>query len=219
MNGGVFKRWARVAVVALGVLGVDGAAVAAPQSALTVDKERSTLVAKVQKGGLLRFLGHEHGVVPGAWDAEVNFDVEALEASSLRVVVHAPQLSIDTADARRLAGVDPDGPGEEDVQEIQAKMLSDEQLDAERFPAIEFTSTSLQLRGDDELRIEGRLTMRGISRDLRADAEFAPDGDGYVVRGELEIKLKDFDIEPVSIGGVVKVANEVKIRFEVYAAR
>ena len=38
-------------------------ALVAPQSALEVDYARSHIVAKAKKGGLLRFLGHEHGVV------------------------------------------------------------------------------------------------------------------------------------------------------------
>lgn len=48
---------------------------------LAVDYERSMLVAKTGKAGLLRFLGHEHGIVPGSWSAQVRFDPEDLAGS------------------------------------------------------------------------------------------------------------------------------------------
>ena len=38
------------------------------------------------------------------------------------------------------------------------------------------------------------------------------------MRGGFEIEQRDFGMEPVSIGGVVKVADEVGIAFEVFAA-
>jgi hypothetical protein len=38
------------------------------------------------------------------------------------------------------------------------------------------------------------------------------------MRGGFEIEQRDFGVEPVSIGGVVKVADGVDIAFEVFAA-
>jgi polyisoprenoid-binding protein YceI len=194
---------------------------AAPGAAdpLDVDYERSSLVAKINKGGLLRFLGHEHGVVPGDWSAEVSFDPNDLAGSSIVVAVSAPGLIIDSEPARRLAGVDPDGPTEAEVEEIRAKMLSDEQLDAETFPVIHFESNELRLDGDGELQIKGTLNLHGVARPVEVDADLESDGPGYVVRGSFEIGQKDFGIEPVSIGGVVKVDNKVEIRFEIFASR
>ena len=194
-------------------------ALAAPQSALEIDYARSHIVAKAKKGGLLRFLGHEHGVVAGAWSATVVFDEQDLEAARISVDVPVPELLIDTAEARALAGVDPDGPNAEQVAEIRAKMLSDEQLDAEQFPLIRFNSSRVRLRGDGELRLEGTLTIHGISRPVEIEAHLEARDDGYVVSGGFEIKLRDFDIEPVSIGGLVKVSNEVEISFEIYVRR
>lgn len=184
---------------------------------LEVDYDRSVLVAKLKKGGFLRFLGHEHGIVADSWTAEVRYDPDDLAASSITVEVETGSLVIDSEEARRLAGVDPDGPGADDVREIRADMLSDEQLDAAAFPQIRFESSALERRSRDELRIDGTLTLHGISRELGIDATIEPLDDGYMVRGDFEIEQRDFGIEPVSIGGVVNVANEVEIRFEVYA--
>lgn len=182
-----------------------------------VDTDRSFIVAKLKKAGLLRFLGHEHGVLPGAWSAEVDIDPDDPGASRLEVRIETASLIIDTPEARRLAGVDPDGPDDDDVAEIRETMLSDEQLDAAAFPTILFTARRVRV-GDDELRIEGDLTIHGERRRIGVDAELRREDDGVTVGGEFEIELRDFGIEPVSIGGVVKVANEVEIRFEIHAA-
>lgn len=194
------------------------AALVAPQAELTVDYARSHIVVKAKKAGLLRFLGHEHGVVPGAWSASIVFDEQNLEASAISVEVLALELLVDTAEARALAGVNPDGPNDEDVVEIRAKMLSDEQLDAEQFPLIRFESSRVRLRNEGRLQLEGTLTIHGISREIEIDADLESRDGGYVLRGGFEIKLRDFGIEPVSIGGVVKVANDLEISFEIYAA-
>lgn len=194
-------------------------ALAAPQAELEVDYARSHVVAKLKKGGLLRFLGHEHAVIPGSWSAAVVFDEQNLEASRISVDVAAPDLVIDSVQARELAGIDPDGPNDDDRVEIRAKMLSDEQLDAQRFPRVRFESTRIRLQDGGRLRLDGTLSLHGVSRDVEVDADFELTADGYVVRGDFEIKLRDFDIEPISIGGVVKVGNEVKISFEIYTVR
>ncbi len=185
--------------------------------AYEVDYERSSIVAKLKKGGLLRFLGHEHGVVPGEWSAEVVFDPDDSSRSRIVVQIEAASLIIDTPAARQLAGVDPDGPNDEEVAEIRAKMLSDEQLNVVAFPAIRFETTRLGLV-DDGLELYGELTIHGVTREVDVEARLRLEGDAWVVRGSLAIEQKDFGIEPVSIGGVVKVANEIEITFEIYAA-
>ncbi len=184
--------------------------------AYEVDYERSSIVAKLKKGGLLRFLGHEHGVVPGEWSAEVVFDPDDFERSRIVVQIDAASLIIDTPAARQLAGVDPDGPSVEDVAEIRAKMLSDEQLGVVAFPAIRFETTRLRL-ADDGLELYGELTIHGVTREVDVEAQLQREGDAWVVRGSFAIEQKDFGIEPISIGGVVKVANEIEITFVIYA--
>ena len=187
-----------------------------PAGAYDVDYERSSIVAKLKKGGLLRFLAHEHGVVPGEWSAEVVFDPDDSSRSRIVVRIEAASLIIDTPAARALAGVDPDGPNDEEVAEIRAKMLSDEQLDVVAFPAIRFEATRLGLV-DERLELYGDLTIHGVTRAVDVETELRLEGDAWVVRGSLAIEQKDFGIEPVSIGGVVKVANKIEITFEIYA--
>ncbi len=183
---------------------------------LEIDYDRSSLVAKLKKAGLLRFLGDEHGVLAQDWSAEVVFDEGDLDGSRVAVDIQVAGLVIDSAEARELAGVDPDGPNEQQREEIRATMLSDEQLAAAQHPQIRFESTSMRLSGN-ELELSGSLTILGNTRAVRVEADLEKVGVAYIVRGSFEIKLRDFGIEPVSIGGVVKVSNDVEISFEIFA--
>lgn len=179
--------------------------------------EASELVAILHKAGLLRFLGHEHGILARDWSAEVRWDEDDLAGSSIVVTVQAGSLEIDSPEARAAAAIDPDGPEDEDLVEIREKMVGPEQLDAGRHPEIRFESSRIEADGDGGLRIHGALTIRGRERQLEVPARIRREGGDLRVSGELEIEHRDFGIEPVSIGGVVKVANEIDIRFDVLA--
>ncbi|MDA2917680.1 YceI family protein, partial [Nitrospinae bacterium AH_259_B05_G02_I21] len=104
----------------------------------------------------------------------------------------------------------------EELEEIREKMMGAEQLDAESFPTVSFRTERVRQRGEDELRLEGPLTLHGVTRPVEVTAKLSREADGIRVTGELEIKQRDYDIEPVSIGGVVKVANELDIRFAIF---
>ena len=66
------------------------------------------------------------------------------------------------------------------------------------------------------MEVCGELTIHGVTREVDVEMQLRLEGDAWVVRGSFAIEQKDFGIEPVSIGGVVKVANEIEITFEIY---
>ncbi len=182
-----------------------------------VDYDRSTIVAVLHKAGLLRFLGHEHGILVKDWSAEVEYDPARPEQTKVSVTVRTPTLEIDSAPARRLAAVDPDGPNEEQTLEIRDQMLGTEQLDAETYPTMTFVSTTgVKRRSDRELRLRGTLSVHGRSRAIEVSVRLGPVAEGVRVTGEFAIKQRDYGIEPVSIGGVVKVVDELDIKFDVF---
>ena len=45
-------------------------------------------------------------------------------------------------------------------------------LDVEHHPTIDFRSTKVELLGDDQLRVIGDLTIRGVTREVGLDAEY-----------------------------------------------
>lgn len=96
-------------------------------------------------------------------------------------------------------------------------------FDAEHYPALTFTSTSLRQVDDDDYKLKGILTIKDISREIELDVEFGgvnrdPWGQqkaGFSIEGK--INRKDFGLNwnaALETGGVL-VSDEVKISAEV----
>jgi polyisoprenoid-binding protein YceI len=189
---------------------------AAPR-ALVVDPARSHIVAITGKGGLLRFLCHQHAIQATEWSAEVTFDAEDPARSALRLRVPVRGLRIDTERAIALAGLT-SRPSADTVQELQEKMLGPRFLDAAQFPEIVFESQAVAPAGEGTLRVRGSLTLHGQARPVTTAVRVVrPDSTSYRFTGEVMIKQTDYGVKPESVAGVVDVADAVVIRFEVTA--
>jgi len=200
------------------VLVVLNAGVSAAESMrLEFDKARSYLAAMVDKQGFLTVFGagHKHGVIASEWSAEVCLDNEQPRNSRARFTIPAGSLVIDTPEARKRAGLDPAGPSEKDVREIQAKMLGPEVLAAEKFGEISFRTTELAASRDGRWDWRGSITIRGVTRPVSVPVSVeSSDGSQYRMSGSFKVKQSEFGITPISIAGVVKVKDEIEIRFE-----
>jgi len=171
-----------------------------------LDVEGSEVTVEVGRAGLLKFMGHEHIVSA------------PLKIGRVRMVVGDPGASsVELAfDSGRLAVEDPEGPTE-DVPEVQERMSGPDVLDVAQYPLIAFLSHEVE--GEEvrpgvwELEVIGTLDLHGVAREVRAPVTLELSGESLEARGELEIRQKDFGISPVSVAGVVKVRNELRVRF------
>jgi polyisoprenoid-binding protein YceI len=177
----------------------------------------SYLAVRLDKGGLFAFAGHQHGILATDWSADVCFDPKQPQSTSVKLTVATPALRIDSPEARRRAGLEPDnGPGDDDVVEIQQKMLAPENLAADGHPVIAFESRSARASRDSRLNLQGSLTIRGQTRQTAFPLDFERHPGGRVTfRGEVKLEQSDYGIKPVSIGGVVKVKDQVTTFFQV----
>jgi polyisoprenoid-binding protein YceI len=84
--------------------------------------------------------------------------------------------------------------------ELRAHLLSEEFFDAERHPEVTFRSRSLELTDDGRARLEGELTIRGITRPVTATGTWAgPRETPAGVRAALELQTtfdrRDFGMD------------------------
>ena len=166
---------------------------------LKIDTARSTITIHVGKAGLLSAAGHEHDVTA---PVEGTFS----EAGT-------PQVAIEV-DARKLTVQANPKVNAKDQAEVQDSMQR-KVLESDKYPRIEFRSTSVQKSGGETWKVAGTLTLHGVTKPLTVDVKKA----GDVYTGGTRIRQTDFGIQPVSVaGGVVKVKNELEIRFEIRAA-
>jgi polyisoprenoid-binding protein YceI len=182
-----------VVALAIVALAISGYCLAA---STPVDVERSTLSIRVFKKGLLSGFAHDHEIAaplssgsvdPAALSAEVHFDTQKLK-------VLDPEAS---------AG---------DRAKVQETMLSDQVLDAARFPEIAFVSRSVRPAGENLYTVDGDLTLHGVTHRLTLAVSLR---NGHYT-GSVKLKQTEFGITPISlVGGSVKVKDEIEISFDI----
>ena len=165
----------------------------------SIDAAHSELVIHVGKAGMFSAIGHEpwvdapiaRGEVREGASAGVDFTVEA-RAMAVR------------ADAKTSA---------KELAIIQDTMQRTV-LESGAYPEIRFQSTQVAPAGAQAWKVTGTLTLHGVSQAVTADVR--REGDTYA--GATTLRQTDFGIQPVRIaGGVVRVKDQLEIRFKIRA--
>jgi polyisoprenoid-binding protein YceI len=136
------------------------------------------------------------------------FDVEDPAKSHLQVTIQAA--SIDTRNADR------DG-----------HLRSNDFFDMETYPEITFVSTQVERSGDDDYRVTGDLTIKGVTKPVIVDFEYTGAAvDPYQnqrigFEGKTTINRKDWGVSwnaALETGGVL-VSEKVTLELEVSAIK
>ena len=110
-----------------------------------------------------------------------------------------------------------------DNEQRDAHLKSDDFFNAEKYPEIRFESTGLKKKNDDEYELEGKLTIRDVTKIIKLNVEaggvvvdgYGQTKAGFSVTGK--INRKDFGLNWNAIteaGGIV-VSDEAKMIVEV----
>ncbi len=110
-------------------------------------------------------------------------------------------------------------------EDRDSHLRSTDFFDAEQFPEATFHSTSIESAGDDDLRVTGDLTLKGVTQPVMLDATFQGRGTnpwgqevlGYEAR--TSFSRKDFGLtwnQALESGGVL-VSDEVRLTLEIQA--
>jgi polyisoprenoid-binding protein YceI len=164
----------------------------------SIDLERSTLTIHVGKAGLLSAAGHEHWVTAPISSGAINES--------------APRVEFTVETARMHVKPDPrvDSKTEAQIQKDMEEMT----LETARYREIAFQSSHIEKTSEGEWRVDGALSLHGVSKPVRINVR--REGDAYA--GSTVLKQTDFGIKPISIGGgTIKVKNEIEIEFRIYA--
>ena len=163
-----------------------------------IDIQR-TITLHVGKAGLFSAAGHDH------W-------VNALISSGTLNDSDIPQVEF-RVDARKLE-VMPDPKVDAKTQAEIQKNMQQMTLKSAQYPEITFRSTRVDRQAEGQWKVEGLLTVHGVTKPIVVNAQ-ASDGIyvSHVVR-----KQSDFAIKPNTVGGgLIKVKNEVEIDFRIFA--
>jgi polyisoprenoid-binding protein YceI len=165
----------------------------------SIDVERSTITIHVGKAGLLSAAGHEHWVTAPISSGAIN------DSNAPRV-----EFTVETAKMRVKPDPKVDAKTEAQIQKDMEEMT----LETARYREIAFQSSHIEKAAEGEWRVDGALSLHGVSKPIRLNVR--RDGDAFT--GRTILKQTDFGIKPISIGGgAIKVKNEIEIEFRIYA--
>ncbi len=121
-----------------------------PAGTYAVDETHLSVLWKVSHLGLSNYTGQFD---PAEIDATIVLDPENVENSTVTVTIPA-------------AAVLTNFPGEKD---FEAEIASDMFLDAANHPEITFTSTDIEVTGENTAEITGDLTLKGVTLPVTLD--------------------------------------------------
>ncbi|HEY1823191.1 MAG TPA: YceI family protein [Trebonia sp.] len=174
---------------------------------------------------------------PGAWTIDqvhsfVSFSVEhmgiavarGLTAGPSGTITIAPGLTSSAVTAAIDASTLTTGNGFRD-----GKILGPDVLDAKQFPVIEFASDALRETGQDSYDLDGRLTLRGVTRPLTLSLRFngvitdswGKTRLGVTASGTLrrdEFGAGDWGHVPLPLGGIM-VPHAVSVVLDIEAVK
>ena len=143
----------------------------------------------------------------GRWSGDVRFSEAIPAASSVATRIEAA--SIDTREPKR-----------------DAHLRSADFLDVERFPFIDFRSTSVESFGAGRnFVVTGDFTMRGVTREVQLEVEYGgrvrdPSGVeriGFTARGTISRKAYGITFNQVLESGGLALGDKLDLRFDISA--
>ncbi|MGD0268416.1 MAG: YceI family protein [Candidatus Sulfotelmatobacter sp.] len=176
-----------------------------------IDAKKSKFTVRAFATGMLSAFGHSPTIAIPDFEGEIRLNAEAVEQSSLRLVIHSASLNVT------------DDISDKDRNEINRAMHQDV-LESDSFPDIVYEASSVSANktgeGQYSLTLNGELSLHGITRSQRISARVWLDGDTLRVAGDFSVRQSDYEIKPVSAaGGTIKLKDELKLSFDITARK
>ncbi len=160
--------------------------------------------------------------------SNVGFEVRHMGIATVRGAFKKFQGTVDaTGDAPNLSGSVEVASIDTGDENRDGHLQSPEFFDAERNPQITFHTTGTQPVGDDEIKLLGEITIKGITKPIELTGTLAENGRdpwgnervGFEVTGVIDRREFDLKWNQTLPNGNLLVANNVKLVVSVSAVR
>ena len=189
-------------------------ALTSPQATVTynLDASQSKFMAHASRSGLLWFKGHSHHLAATDFSGQVQLTPNTITPASLRLVVKAASLHETGADFT------------EPQKQIINKELKDIVFHPDQYPDITFQSTNVTAKssgaGRYDVKINGNLTLHGVTRPVTIPAVVTLAGDNLRAVGKFGIDRDDYKVKATSaFHGFVRVDDDVNFEFDIVGRR
>jgi polyisoprenoid-binding protein YceI len=192
--------------------GFDGpVGVTAARVRYVIDLDLSRFTIQAFSGGMLSALGHNPKFVARDFGGDVTFDPDQPDAATMNMTMRAASLTL------------VDDVSERDRQ-MMLKTMQEDVLESSRFPEIAYRCPQASVRaarpGQFEVRLDGELTLHGVTRHQPISANLSVSGPVLRAAGEFTVRQSDYNIEPVTVAAsMLKVKDELRCSFDISARR
>jgi polyisoprenoid-binding protein YceI len=174
-----------------------------------LEPESSRFTVQAFAVGLLSFMGHSPTFTVRDFTGTVGFEDDLIAKLRLELVVRAGSL--------RVVGE----VGQSDRDEIETRMQRGV-LDVAGYPEIAFRGSAAETHREESgryrVRLDGELSLRGVTRAHPLDAELLMFSDGLRLRGETRLRMSEYGIEPVTaLGGAIRLKDDLRLVFDLIA--
>ncbi len=105
------------------------------------------------------------------------------------------------------------------AEDFNRETVRKEWFDAARYPKASFVTTAIRPAGAGKYEAAGKLTIKGVTREVVAPVNLKAEGGRQVFEGVLPIKRLQFNIGEGEWKDTATVADDVQIRFRIVAAK
>lgn len=177
-----------------------------------IDPGKSTFMVRAFAGGLLWFKGKDHFIAVRDFSGEATLTEGTIVPATLQLTIKSDSL-VETRDIFT-----------EQEKQIINKELREIVLQPDKYPEITFKSTNitgkLNSTGQFETRIDGDLTLHGVTRQITIPADVTVSGSDLRARGDFTVERSDFNVKATSaVHGMVRVRDKLKFTFDISAHR
>ena len=130
------------------------------------------------------------------WTADIAFDPKKPEAGKVAFTIATSSASFG-------------------VPETDAEVPKAEWFNVAKFPSATFASTAIKATGGGKFDVAGKLTVKGISKDVIVPIALAQAGPTTTATGAFTIKRNDFHIGEGEWSDTSQLANEVAVKFKI----
>jgi hypothetical protein len=181
-----------------------------------IEPEQSLVLMHVGRSGTMKSAGHDHVIASRDVDGYVLIDDDD-SASQADLRMPLKSLIVDDTTYRERYGLD--GDVSESTVEGTTRNMQDKVLQSEWYPVVEVHAQFAA--AEDKPPLFGvAITLHGATFDYLVPVQLEIDPDKLTASGSMTVRHSDFDLVPFSAaGGLLKVADEVAIEFELVATR
>ncbi len=102
--------------------------------------------------------------------------------------------------------------------ETDAEVPKPDWLNAPRFPQAKLEATSIKATGRGRYEVLGKLSLKGVARDVQVPVSLARNGAMTFATGAFTLKRLDYKVGEGDWSDTALVANEVQVRFKIALA-